>query len=229
MRTRLTSIIWLVMLLVLPGTVLASPFYVGSSPLVPPPDGVYLTPQQVHAEYMDGALDIILRDIRHSGFTNINRTPSSGNTFETFNSTVMGNVSVNNSPFQPISLSGPVAVELFNYTPNNTGTFNTEMTQLDLSNGSVMIRESPTLSSLGTTTITDIGGGQFRIDSFFDIFTELSLDGGNSWTPSTGSTHVDLANTPLPSTWLMLLSGFIGLGYFVYRGSKKRTAVLAAA
>ena len=37
------------------------------------------------------------------------------------------------------------------------------------------------------------------------------------------------ATTPLPSTWLMLLSGFVGLGFFAYRGTTKRTAVLAAA
>jgi len=34
--------------------------------------------------------------------------------------------------------------------------------------------------------------------------------------------------TPLPSTWLMLLSGFVGLGFFAYRGSKKRTAIATA-
>jgi cbb3-type cytochrome oxidase subunit 3 len=28
---------------------------------------------------------------------------------------------------------------------------------------------------------------------------------------------------------LMLLSGFVGLGYFAYRGAKKNTAALAAA
>jgi len=33
--------------------------------------------------------------------------------------------------------------------------------------------------------------------------------------------------TPLPSTWLMLLSGFVGLGWFAYRGTKKRTAFAA--
>ena len=44
--------------------------------------------------------------------------------------------------------------------------------------------------------------------------------------PSFGSF---LVATPLPSTWLMLLSGFIGLGYFAYRGMKKHTAVLAVA
>jgi hypothetical protein len=41
--------------------------------------------------------------------------------------------------------------------------------------------------------------------------------------------NVSLSETPLPSTWLMLLSGFVGLGYFAYRGTKKRTAVMAAA
>jgi hypothetical protein len=36
------------------------------------------------------------------------------------------------------------------------------------------------------------------------------------------------AATPLPSTWLMLLSGFVGLGFFAYRGTKKRTVLAAA-
>jgi hypothetical protein len=56
--------------------------------------------------------------------------------------------------------------------------------------GGLMIRESPSLASSGQTTITDLGGGQFKIDSFFDVFTELSLDGGQSWHPSNGSMHV---------------------------------------
>jgi cbb3-type cytochrome oxidase subunit 3 len=34
--------------------------------------------------------------------------------------------------------------------------------------------------------------------------------------------------TPLPSTWLMLLSGFVGLGFFAYRGTKKNAAAIAA-
>jgi hypothetical protein len=35
--------------------------------------------------------------------------------------------------------------------------------------------------------------------------------------------------TPLPSTWLMLLSGFVGLGFFAYRGTKKSAAAIAVA
>jgi hypothetical protein len=35
--------------------------------------------------------------------------------------------------------------------------------------------------------------------------------------------------TPLPSTWTMLIAGFVGLGFLAYRGTKKNTAALAAA
>jgi hypothetical protein len=35
--------------------------------------------------------------------------------------------------------------------------------------------------------------------------------------------------TPLPSTWTMLIAGFLGLGFFAYRGSKKNGAAIAAA
>jgi hypothetical protein len=40
--------------------------------------------------------------------------------------------------------------------------------------------------------------------------------------------NVSLTATPLPSTWTMLIAGFIGLGFFAYRGSKKSSSVLAA-
>ena len=36
------------------------------------------------------------------------------------------------------------------------------------------------------------------------------------------------AAAPLPTTWIMLLSGFIGLGFFAYRGTKNNLATLAA-
>ena len=52
------------------------------------------------------------------------------------------------------------------------------------------------------------------------------LDANNN---SLGSVTEVINATPLPSTWLMLLSGFVGLGFFAYRGSKKNAAALAAA
>jgi hypothetical protein len=38
-----------------------------------------------------------------------------------------------------------------------------------------------------------------------------------------------VAATPLPSTWLMLLGGFAGLGFFSYRGTKKISSGTLAA
>ena len=56
----------------------------------------------------------------------------------------------------------------------------------------VKIRESPTLPSKGKTSVQNVSGGGFRIGSFFDVFTEISLDDGNTWYPVINPTHVEL-------------------------------------
>ena len=102
----------------------------------------------------------------------------------------------------PVSIfPAPVSVRVTcsSETPT-TGTFQTEMLQLDLTAPcGVMIRESPTKPSTGQTTITDIGGGMYHIDSFFDVWTELSLDGGASWIPSDYATTMCLGPIPAPA------------------------------
>ncbi len=83
--------------------------------------------------------------------------------------------------------------------------FDTEMYQLDLPSGgsaSVMLRESPTRASTGRVFPTLMSDGKFQVSSFFDIFTEISLDGGATWSPATGPTHLELTNAtanPRPS------------------------------
>jgi hypothetical protein len=81
-----------------------------------------------------------------------------------------------------------------------------------------MVRESPTLASLGETTITDLGGGTYRIDSFFDIFTELSLDNGTTWIPSSSVERVELI--PEPTSLALLAIGLVLSGW-----SKRRNRV----
>lgn len=85
--------------------------------------------------------------------------------------------------------------------------FDTEMLQLELQglpNG-MLIRESPTLASNGRITQTSLGGGLYRIDCFFDVFTEISPDGGQGWLPAGTSlrmTTIDRAPTAsLPGSW----------------------------
>jgi hypothetical protein len=50
----------------------------------------------------------------------------------------------------------------------------------------------------------------FHIDSFFDVFTELSVDGGATWIPSSGATRLTLVPEP-GILGAMLLAG-VALG-----------------
>jgi len=63
------------------------------------------------------------------------------------------------------------------------------MTVSDPSNPDILIQESPSLPSFGTMTITDLPDGRFSVDSFFDVYTELSMDGGVTWAPCTVPMH----------------------------------------
>ena len=154
-------------------------------------EAAYLTAADVHAMYSGPALDVVLSMAQHKGFTNIVRENVGPDEIETFQSTLTGLASVNGSPTVPFSLSGQVMIESFGKTGMVTGTFQTEMLSMNLT-GTVLgtaveIRESPTLASTGMTTITPIPNTSFfQIHSFFDVFTELSVDGGQTWIPSTG-------------------------------------------
>jgi hypothetical protein len=90
-------------------------------------------------------------------------------------------------------------------------TIQTQILALDSSGGqfppNVDLRCSPTIPSTGTTTFDPLPGGGFHINSFFDIFTELSLDGGETWTPSTGSSRATLTPLPEPSSVVLLAAG----------------------
>jgi len=87
--------------------------------------------------------------------------------------------------------------------------FESELLSLDLLGLSAipetMLRESPTLASTG---ITRVEGGCYgvcpavvlpmRISSFFDVFTEVTLDGVN-WVPGDAALHVEQAPEPASS------------------------------
>jgi hypothetical protein len=98
--------------------------------------------------------------------------------------------------------NGPLAANINNTTgTGSTSMFDTEMLQLDLYGdspgfGPVMLRESPTKQSLGKHTIRQDPRG-YRVSSFFDVFLELSTDGGGTWIPANRSMRV-LASLPPP-------------------------------
>jgi hypothetical protein len=76
--------------------------------------------------------------------------------------------------------------------------YDTEMLQMDLRGGTlppaVMIRESPTRQSTGRTCLGENDSGQHLIGSFFDVFTELTLDGGQTFAPATRPARLTLTH-----------------------------------
>ncbi|MEY2409114.1 MAG: hypothetical protein QOF48_1784 [Verrucomicrobiota bacterium] len=172
------------------------PVQVYGTPVLPPTNGVYISPQQWHALYANG---IVISNVSHRRFTGGQPPPPPGGVqVHTFDSLVEMDVSQGNGqPLVPASAPAHVSVQV---TGRPDGiTFDTEMLALDIAGGTlppgVMIRESPTKQSLGQTTVRPVTGG-YMIDSFFDIFTEISLDGGANWSPAQQAGHVELRIDP---------------------------------
>lgn len=184
--------------------------YTFASDCLPPQNSEYVG--QFHQMYAAGLID--LRDPIHDRFTTCDPPPGLGaaDQFENFGSTVRCNISTDGGgTYQPHQIPAQVTVKVHNSGPIGAGRtlFDTEMLQLDLAGGTlppgVMIRESPTKQSLGQTTSRPVSGG-YAIDSFFDVFTELSLDGGQTWYPSEGAAGHMTMQGPQPtpmrkSTW----------------------------
>ena len=74
-----------------------------------------------------------------------------------------------------------------------------------------MLRESPTKQSLGKHVVTFPGDGTIQVDSFFDIFTELSLDGGQTFSPANLALRMDLTGIPEPAATVLAAIGGAGL------------------
>src|SRR5687768_4114842 len=96
-------------------------------------------------------------------------------------------------PPHPVSGTGTARVQGFAFSGTEpTYVFDTEMVSLQLmgtspGRGAFMLRESPTQESSGVTRVHGACYGvcpaivrTLHIESFFDVFTELSLDGGTT-------------------------------------------------
>jgi hypothetical protein len=199
-----------------------------------PPSGVYLAPDDVHAMYTGADLAIVLTAVQHQPFKDqpVKYDPPMvvpTNELHDFDSDLTATITCEDivpgacqlrlnglPPGVPVigTLDGRVQTVAYNKGPTNTtGTFATEMLGMDLQGfgGMVRIRESPTLPSLGSTRINDNGDGTYHIDSFFDVFTEISLDGGANYNYVAAlPTRVDLV-VPEPASIGLFAIAFVGI------------------
>ncbi|MCE9619531.1 MAG: hypothetical protein K8R92_06450 [Planctomycetes bacterium] len=193
----------------------ASASFITTNPNLPS-DGVYIGASPVNPKYGGYSLQLVLSCIKQIPNASFTTQQEGANQVGQFDSQVFGHVNVfqNGEYFSRSVVSGfgSFTTLAFDKQENAIGTFATEMVSLSMSSdtvfGPLMIRESPTLRSLGSTTITDIGDGFYEIDSYFDIYSELSIDGGQTWIPD--------ANAPsrlelIPAPGAAALLGVVGL------------------
>jgi hypothetical protein len=190
------------------------------SPNLPPcAPAYYLTADQFHAQFPTASPPFTITAAEHmarDGCGNLGGTPppvGNGNTsLDNFFSQL--NVQTNFGPFTGV---GPVSVRVV--ATNDPQVFDTEMLSMNISGGTmppgVMIRESPTRASTGRTTIMPMGA-MYSIDSFFDVFTEVSFDGGQVWHASSTSGRVELV--PEPSSIVLAALGFVAFLVWRQRG-----------
>jgi hypothetical protein len=149
---------------------------------------------------------------RHKCFQNVSVStdPATGDETSTFDSILEGTIDDGSGP-QPVILTGPVTTVARGKGGATTGSWDTEMVSMSLSGDvggvSIEIRESPGLPSPGRVRVLDIGTGDYQIDSFFDVFVELSVDGGPFQPQTNEAGRISLWFLPEPGSLLMLIAG----------------------
>lgn len=114
-------------------------------------------------------------------------------------------ISENGVDFYPAVLTGTNTIKITNTNGVVGGTTNFSIELMAMTNsgswlgGSLYIRESPTKQSLGKHTVAKDPRG-YRVSSFFDVFLDLSTDGGVSWNPANRSLRVQASVPPAAPT-----------------------------
>ena len=81
-------------------------------------------------------------------------------------------------------------------TRGSTQTFDTELVTFELGGtdmpANIVVRESADFVSAGITTITAVSGGRNRVESHYDVWLEVSLDGGRTWNRAQNAVRMSL-------------------------------------
>ena len=111
----------------------------------------------------------------------------------------------------------------------------TEWTALDPANGQfttpVPLLGGPATFTGPAATFDDIvnnfvfplGSGP---GSLYSVTEKFSIDAASNFINGSANSTIDVAGTPEPSTWVLMLLGFAGLGFLGYRGSRKALSIV---
>jgi hypothetical protein len=127
----------------------------------------------------------------------------------------------------PLLLTGSVEEEVLGRTfSTETGSWNTKLVSLALSGplqGHTLSLGLGASDSTATDSIDPIGGGLYQIDSFFDVFVDLTLDTNTPLHATRGPVLLTLQPTPVPApAGLTLLAApvlFLSLAHWRRRGN----------
>ncbi len=155
--------------------------------------------------FLDG--DARLTCGSHGGFTTSVEPPTEvgASVLSDYRATFVGEL-VLEPPLVSAAVTHPLAVQAhmveritLTELRGSSRIFGTELVTLDLSGSGmpqgVMVRESSTRSSTGRATITALSDGRHRIESFYDVWLEISLDGGRSWAPAQAAVRMTLGGS----------------------------------
>jgi len=195
-------------------------------PFLPPEGSYYINPPTQPVTFTSPTLtlygidSIVLTDLIHTpGIVADSGTLSSGDFFDQFNSTLTGNATINlthdGSILGLLSASGPTLVVVGNgYTPGAVGgPWETDMTlswpaQVTWSGdppGSPLSFYLSCSNTPGSTSVTALEGGNYSIDSYFDVQPSISFD-GYTWVTADGAVPMQIA-VPEPSSLALLALG----------------------
>ena len=136
--------------------------------------------------------------------------------------TNLSNVSIG-----PVQLSGTFEQQVLGRTfATETGSWATTIIALTLS-GPVLghtltLTQDPAQQSNGNTSIAPVGGGRFIVDSFFDVFFELTLNSIPPLQTKGGPIHVNAV--PLPGALPLFATGLGVLGLLSWRRKRRQAA-----
>ena len=62
--------------------------------------------------------------------------------------------------------------------------------------------------------------------SLYSVTEKFAITANDNFLDGSANSTIDVAGTPEPSTWVLMLLGFAGLGFLGYRGSRKAVSIV---